>query len=83
MLKTYQQNLELSCCAMPNQCIQYTGTAGGEAQQIDIKMLRKELELKKSKLNEMREEARRQVFYANRTAIEKVKMHFLMLVVQA
>lgn len=36
-----------------------TGTAGGEAQQNDIKVLRRELELKKTKLNELREEARR------------------------
>mmetsp|Transcript_13769 Transcript_13769/g.29648 ORF Transcript_13769/g.29648 Transcript_13769/m.29648 type:complete len:722 (-) Transcript_13769:508-2673(-) len=35
------------------------GTAGGEAQQNDIKMLRRELELKKAKLNELHEETRR------------------------
>eukprot|EP00955_Chlamydomonas_euryale_P116450 366417-Chlamydomonas_euryale.AAC.18 len=35
------------------------GTAGGEAQQNDIKQLRKELELKKAKLNELSEETRR------------------------
>jgi len=36
-----------------------SGTAGGEAQQNDIKQLRKELELKKAKLNELSEETRR------------------------
>ncbi|KAG1673703.1 hypothetical protein FOA52_010572 [Chlamydomonas sp. UWO 241] len=36
-----------------------SGTAGGEAQQNDIKQLRKELEMKKSKLNELSEETRR------------------------
>ncbi|KXZ50885.1 hypothetical protein GPECTOR_14g134 [Gonium pectorale] len=35
------------------------GTAGGEAQQNDIRSLRRELELKKAKLNELREEVRR------------------------
>ncbi|KAG2493525.1 hypothetical protein HYH03_008339 [Edaphochlamys debaryana] len=35
------------------------GTAGGEAQQNDIRSLRRELELKKAKLNEIREEVRR------------------------
>lgn len=35
------------------------GTAGGEAQQNDIKSLRKELEMKKSKLNEIQVEIRR------------------------
>ena len=35
------------------------GTAGGEAQQNDIQLLRRELALKKTKLNELREEARR------------------------
>jgi hypothetical protein len=36
-----------------------TGTAGGEAQQADIKSLRKEIELKKAKLNELKEESKR------------------------
>ena len=35
------------------------GTAGGEAQQNDIKSLRKELEMKKSKLNELQVEIKR------------------------
>lgn len=35
------------------------GTAGGEAQQNDIRQLRRELELKKAKLNELREDVRR------------------------
>lgn len=34
------------------------GTAGGEAQQADIRQLMKELELKKAKLNELREGSR-------------------------
>ncbi|GIL76072.1 hypothetical protein Vretimale_5681 [Volvox reticuliferus] len=44
------------------------GTAGGEAQQNDIKTLRRELELKKAKLNELREEVRRKesMFNKNR-----------------
>jgi hypothetical protein len=35
------------------------GTAGGEAQQNDIKSLRREIELKKAKLNELKEETKR------------------------
>lgn len=35
------------------------GTCGGEAQHNDIKSLRREIELKKAKLNELREETRR------------------------
>jgi hypothetical protein len=35
------------------------GTAGGEAQMNDIRSLRKEIELKKAKLNELREETKR------------------------
>ncbi|GFR48576.1 hypothetical protein Agub_g10479 [Astrephomene gubernaculifera] len=42
------------------------GTAGGEAQQTDIKTLRRELELKKAKLNELREEVRRKESGLNR-----------------
>lgn len=42
------------------------GTAGGEAQQTDIKALRKELELKKAKLNELREEVRRKESILNK-----------------
>ncbi|MEW5300191.1 MAG: hypothetical protein WDW36_003138 [Sanguina aurantia] len=42
------------------------GTAGGEAQQNDIKVLRRELELKKTKLNELREEARRKELLLSR-----------------
>lgn len=37
----------------------HAGTAGGEAQQADIRQLLKELELKKAKLNELKTEARR------------------------
>jgi hypothetical protein len=36
-----------------------TGTAGGEAQQADIRQLLKELELKKSKLNELKGDSRK------------------------
>jgi hypothetical protein len=39
----------------------HAGTAGGEAQQTDIRSLRKEIELKKAKLNELREETKRWV----------------------
>jgi len=35
------------------------GTAGGEAQHNDIKCLRREIELKKAKYNELLEETRR------------------------
>ncbi len=35
------------------------GTAGGEAQLNDIKALRREIELKKTKLNELKEETKR------------------------
>lgn len=35
------------------------GTAGGEAQQADIRQLLKELELKKAKLNELKGESRK------------------------
>ncbi|GLC33234.1 hypothetical protein PLESTF_000156500 [Pleodorina starrii] len=42
------------------------GTAGGEAQQNDIKTLRRELELKKAKLNELREEVRRKEASVNK-----------------
>lgn len=35
------------------------GSAGGEAQQNDIRYLQRELDLKKAKLNELKEEARR------------------------
>lgn len=38
---------------------QEAGTAGGEAQQNDIRTLQREVELKKAKLNELKEEARR------------------------
>jgi hypothetical protein len=37
----------------------HTGTAGGEAQQSDIRQLLRELELKKAKLNELKGESRR------------------------
>jgi chromosome segregation ATPase len=37
-----------------------SGTAGGEAQQNDIKSLRREIELKKAKLNELSSDVRRQ-----------------------
>jgi hypothetical protein len=37
----------------------WSGTAGGEAQQNDVKSLRRELELKKAKLNELAEETKR------------------------
>lgn len=46
--------------------IPHPGTAGGEAQQNDIKVLRRELELKKTKLNELREEARRKELLLSR-----------------
>lgn len=39
--------------------IKRAGTAGGEAQQNDIRSLRREIELKKVKLNELREETKR------------------------
>ncbi|PNH05351.1 hypothetical protein TSOC_008393 [Tetrabaena socialis] len=42
------------------------GTAGGEAQQNDIKSLRRELELKKTKLNELHEEVRRKELHLNK-----------------
>ncbi|KAG2438191.1 hypothetical protein HXX76_005797 [Chlamydomonas incerta] len=42
------------------------GTAGGEAQQNDIKSLRRELELKKAKLNELSEDVRRKENVLNR-----------------
>ncbi|EFJ49199.1 hypothetical protein VOLCADRAFT_104414 [Volvox carteri f. nagariensis] len=42
------------------------GTAGGEAQQNDIKTLRRELELKKAKLNELHEEVRRKESHYNK-----------------
>eukprot|EP00878_Enallax_costatus_P035713 GHUV01039918.1.p1 GENE.GHUV01039918.1~~GHUV01039918.1.p1 ORF type:complete len:245 (+),score=71.35 GHUV01039918.1:584-1318(+) len=45
-----------------------TGTAGGEAQQADIKQLLKELELKKAKLNELKGESRK-----NESAIAKIR----------
>lgn len=44
------------------------GTAGGEAQQADIKQLLKELELKKAKLNELKGESRK-----NESAIAKIR----------
>jgi hypothetical protein len=37
----------------------HAGTAGGEAQQADIRQLLKELELKKAKLNELKGESRK------------------------
>ncbi|KAL6749374.1 hypothetical protein V8C86DRAFT_1011597 [Haematococcus lacustris] len=43
------------------------GTAGGEAQQNDIKSLRKEIELKKLKLNELRDETKRKESSINKT----------------
>jgi hypothetical protein len=46
------------CIAFPSS-LTLAGTAGGEAQQNDIKQLRRELELKKSKLNELCEETRK------------------------
>ena len=43
------------------QARQEAGTAGGEAQQADIRQLMRELEMKKTKLNEMKQETRRKV----------------------
>eukprot|EP00775_Hariotina_reticulata_P005882 gene5882-6123_t len=42
-----------------NQLKAESGTAGGEAQQADIRQLLKELELKKAKLNELKGESRK------------------------
>lgn len=43
------------------------GTAGGEAQQNDIRTLQREVELKKAKLNELKEEARRAEIQLNKS----------------
>lgn len=43
------------------------GTAGGDAQQNDIRSLRREIELKKAKLNELREETKRKEKYIDKT----------------
>jgi hypothetical protein len=45
--------------AVKGVCLPFAGTAGGEAQHNDIRSLRREIELKKSKLNDLREETRR------------------------
>lgn len=50
----------------------HPGTAGGEAQQNDIKVLRRELELKKTKLNELREEARRKEMLLSRNQDDNI-----------
>jgi len=47
------------------------GTAGGEAQHNDIKSLRREIEMKKAKLNELREETRRKENAINKINDEK------------
>lgn len=39
--------------------ISVAGTAGGEAQQTDIRSLRREIEVKKAKLNELNGETKR------------------------
>jgi ATP-dependent protease ClpP protease subunit len=44
------------------------GTAGGEAQQADIRQLLKELELKKAKLNELKGDSRK-----TESAIAKIR----------
>ena len=44
---------------LPQHLLLHAGTAGGEAQDNDIKCLRRELELKKAKLNELRVETKR------------------------
>jgi hypothetical protein len=54
-VKTEREKLTTSISNARSQA----GTAGGEAQQNDIKSLRKELEMKKSKLNEIQVEIRR------------------------
>jgi len=54
-VKTEREKLTSSIASSRAQA----GTAGGEAQQNDIKSLRKELEMKKSKLNELQVEIKR------------------------
>ena len=52
--------------------IRRIGTAGGDGQQNDIRMLRKELEMKKARLNELAEEIRRKEKLAARMKDDNV-----------